>query len=150
MAATALASKIQERIDCFCMHHLGIAVATPTRNDWDDMPMPATLLRSGWIDPAETDGHESGFVFIYCPEVIAETVRALHLGGINRYLETLLTYVELFVTLAEEIPVRDVRRHEVEHLIYDDAPEALSLLSDVQFGHWRGRPAARWARWLSG
>jgi hypothetical protein len=96
------------------------------------------LTGCGWIDPVATDGHPSGFVFVYDPELIAQTVRALNHRGIDRYLDTLLDYVTLFVLLDDEFPDEDARRREVEQRIYDHDPDALSLLTDVQFGHWRG------------
>jgi hypothetical protein len=133
----ALAEKIQERIGCYCVGHVGIGVSTLDRTAVD-LPLPATLTASGWLEPVATDGHPSGFVFVYDPELIAGTVQALNLRGIDRYLDTVLDYVTLFVHLADELPDVDVRRREVERRIYDHDAGALALLSEVQFGLWRG------------
>ena len=133
MNATQLAERIKHRIDTFCMaaepDGIGIAVATPEPDAWADMPLPATLSFSGWIDPAATDGHPSGFVFIYSPETMAETVT-----GLDEYLEAVLLYVTCHVRFAPAIPDPDERRRMVEDRIYDHDPELLALLSHVQTG----------------
>lgn len=137
MAVHDLAAVIQERIDRFCMNisdGLGIAVTTPDMELWDTIPWPDTLFRYGWMDPARTDGHPSGWVFPYQPEVMAATVTGLDPTEVDRYVDALLLYVTLYIGAYrfEKDPAE--RRRKVEDLMYDTHPEELALMSYVQTG----------------
>ena len=140
MTTDQLAARIRDRIDYFCIRHPGgiqIAVSTPDRKLWDSIPWPDTLFRCGWVDPAPTDGHPSGVVFVYQPEVMAESVSGLDPEGVDRYLDALLLYVTFSVDLLGRIADPGERRRRVEDLIYDHHPERLALLSLVQTGGGR-------------
>jgi hypothetical protein len=134
-----LANKIQQRIDEYCMHHdpgIHIAVTTPEPEQWDSIPWPDTLHRYGWLDPAETDGHISGWAFPYQPELMAASVTGLTDEQVDDYLDAVLLYVTLYVRL-DGFTDADERRRKVEDLMYDNHPERLTLLSRVQTGQAR-------------
>lgn len=135
-----LAADIKERIDFFCMLHdpgIHIAVTTPDLDLWDTIPWPDSLYRYGWLDPAETDGHSSGWAFPYQPELMAASVAGLSRDKVEDYLDAVLLYVTLYIQLADRFPSADDRRRKVEDMMYDSHPERLVLLSLVQSG--RGR-----------
>ena len=137
MTTDQLAARIQERIDYFCIRHPGgiqIAVSTPDRDLWDTLPWPETLFPCGWLDPTRTDGHSSGVVFVYQPEVMAESVTGLDPEGVERYIDAVLLYVTFYVDLLKRVDDPDERRRRVEDVIYDHHPERLALLSLVQTG----------------
>lgn len=128
---------VKERIDYYCMRHqpgLQIAVSTPPMELWDTIPWPDTLFRYGWLDPAQTDGHPSGWAFIYQPEVMATTVAALDVANIERYVDAVLLYVTIYIQSYDAEPDPAERRRLVEDILYDHHPEKLALMSRVQTG----------------
>lgn len=134
-----LAGKIQERIDEYCMRYeygLHIAVTTPDPALWDTIPWPDSLDRYGWLDPAETDGHISGWVFPYQPDLMAASVAGLAEHMVDDYIDAVLLYVTVYVGL-NGYPDPDERRRKVEDLMYDNHPERLATLSLVQTGGGR-------------
>lgn len=137
MTTDELANFVKERIDYYCMRHepgLRIAVSTPHMDLWDTIPWPDTLFRFGWLDPAPTDGHPSGWAFVYQPEVMAATVTGLDFHDVERYIDTVMLYVTMYIRIATSIPDPGERRRKVEDLMYDHHPERLALLSLVQTG----------------
>lgn len=66
----------------------------------------------------------------FCPEVIAKSTAHLD----EEHLEVYLATVEAFLSAYIEDPLadHDKVRHAVEDRLYDDYPDALSLMTEVE------------------
>lgn len=111
--------------------------ATPSELSREDYERHAPNLniefRFGFIPPVMLDAEKRQVIVGFCPEVIADTTAMFDDDDFEIYLSCMLQLTAASASLLDELPDAQDRLRRAEEGLVTIAPEAFSVVSDVQF-----------------
>lgn len=126
------AAEVQTRLDRHALSDLHIDVAPLPLDEWRALPdrHVGPLERACGFTLATSATHESTYVLIYCPQLVANFIDEAP-DVTARLIELVELVIELNVVHADIADV-DTRRYRIEDEIYDANPDLLAILSVMQ------------------
>jgi hypothetical protein len=108
---------------------LRCALVTPSREAWQAFNLDGSY-RYGWMPPQPVEDDPHLLLVSVCPELIAATTLWLDDDDLDTYLTTVEAFLDAWVA-GPASPVDEVYQM-VEARLYEDAPDVLVLLSEVE------------------